>query len=44
MKKFITAAMISAFAFVVGGCNTVQGVGKDVQKAGEKIEDTAKKK
>ncbi len=44
MKKFITATMIAAFAFVVGGCNTVQGVGKDVQKAGEKLEDAAKKK
>lgn len=24
-------------------CNTVQGVGKDLKKAGQKIEDTAKK-
>jgi predicted small secreted protein len=26
------------------GCNTVKGVGQDLQKAGEKIEDAAKKK
>lgn len=24
------------------GCNTIAGAGKDVQKAGEKVEDTAK--
>ena len=26
------------------GCNTVKGMGQDIQKAGEKIEDVAKKK
>ncbi|MCF8210334.1 MAG: entericidin A/B family lipoprotein [Rhodoferax sp.] len=26
------------------GCNTVKGVGQDLQKAGEKLEDAAKKK
>jgi entericidin A len=26
------------------GCNTVQGIGKDVKKAGEVVEDAAKKK
>jgi predicted small secreted protein len=25
------------------GCNTVKGVGQDLQKAGEKIENAAKK-
>ncbi|MFN3629537.1 MAG: entericidin A/B family lipoprotein [Casimicrobiaceae bacterium] len=28
----------------LAGCNTIQGVGKDMQKAGEKIEDAARKK
>jgi entericidin A len=26
------------------GCNTIQGIGKDVKKAGEVVEDAAKKK
>ena len=26
------------------GCNTFQGFGKDLQKAGEKIEDAARRK
>jgi predicted small secreted protein len=33
-----------AVAFVLAGCNTVRGVGQDFQKAGEKIEDSTKKK
>ena len=31
-------------AFTLSGCNTVKGIGQDLQKAGEKIEDAAKKK
>jgi len=41
MKKIIT---LVAVAFVLAGCNTVKGVGQDVQKAGSAIEDAAKKK
>ena len=33
---------ILAAAFVLAGCNTVQGVGKDVQKAGNAVENAAK--
>ena len=29
---------------MLAGCNTFQGVGKDLQKAGEKIEDAARRK
>jgi predicted small secreted protein len=28
---------------VLGGCNTVEGLGKDIKKGGEAIEDTARK-
>ena len=34
------ALLIAALA-LLAGCNTFQGFGKDVQKAGEKIEDAA---
>ena len=44
MKRVTTAIVLMSFIAVTAGCNTVQGVGKDVQKAGEKIEDVAKKK
>lgn len=32
-----------AVALALSGCNTVKGVGQDIQKAGEKIEGAAKK-
>ena len=43
MKAF--AAWIALpLVLVLSGCNTVKGVGHDLQKAGEKVEDAAKKK
>lgn len=32
-----------ALVFTLCACNTVKGVGQDLQKAGAKIEDVAKK-
>ena len=40
MKKVL--ALVAA-ALMLAGCNTVQGVGKDVQKAGEAVENAGKK-
>ena len=34
---------VPALALASAGCNTVKGVGKDLQRAGQKIEDAAKK-
>ncbi len=42
--KTLTILMALTGLLVLGGCNTVKGVGQDLQKAGEKIEDAAKKK
>jgi len=39
-----TIAILLAAAFLAAGCNTVKGVGQDIQRAGEKIEDAGKKK
>lgn len=39
MKK--TAIFLIALV-TLAACNTVEGVGKDVQSAGEAVEDTAK--
>jgi len=36
--------LIVAALFVLSACNTVDGLGKDLKKAGESIEDAAKKK
>lgn len=35
------AGLMLAFAAVLSGCNTVEGAGKDVEEAGEEIQDAA---
>ncbi|MFO1264893.1 MAG: entericidin A/B family lipoprotein [Rhodoferax sp.] len=42
MKHLITLVLLST-AMLLAGCNTVKGLGQDVQKVGEKIEGAAKK-
>jgi predicted small secreted protein len=44
MKKHGLVLMALTLMLLVSGCNTVKGMGQDLQKAGEKIEDVAKKK
>ena len=41
MRRLLTLALISA-ALVTSGCNTVAGVGKDVQAAGKAVTSAAK--
>jgi predicted small secreted protein len=41
MKKL--AALFAVLA-LLSACNTMEGLGKDISKAGDKIEDAAKKK
>ena len=42
--KSVGTLLIATAMLVLAGCNTVKGVGQDLQKAGETIEDAAKKK
>jgi entericidin B len=44
MSKFLITLFSLAAVLGLSACNTVQGVGKDISKAGEVIEDAAKKK
>lgn len=41
MKKILVASIMAAF--VLTGCNTFKGFGKDVSKAGEKVTQTAER-
>jgi entericidin B len=41
MKKFATLVLA---IFVLAGCNTINGMGKDIKSAGQTIEDASKKK
>lgn len=40
-RKLAAALMLVSMAFL-GACHTVEGVGKDVESAGDSIQDTAK--
>ncbi len=40
MTRFVIAI---AAVLALSACNTIKGVGQDIQKAGEKIEGAAKK-
>jgi predicted small secreted protein len=43
MKITIFASVIVSLTVLLSGCNTVKGVGQDVQKAGSVLENAAKK-
>jgi predicted small secreted protein len=40
MKKIVSFVVVLC---VLSGCNTLQGIGKDVKKAGEVVENAGKK-
>ncbi len=42
--KVLALGMAVLLSLVLAGCNTVKGVGQDIQKAGESIENAVKKK
>jgi entericidin A len=35
--------VIAVAVLVLAGCNTIQGAGKDIKRAGEKIEEAARR-
>lgn len=43
MKRSMALLLLALFSVAtLSACNTIAGAGKDVQKAGEKVEDAAK--
>lgn len=40
MRKLLLAVMIAA-PLLASACNTIEGIGKDVQAAGKAVSDTA---
>ena len=42
VKKIFITVLLGSVALLTSACHTMQGVGKDVQKGGEKIEKSAK--
>lgn len=43
MKKLAVAMLLVSLVLVLSACNTIRGVGKDVHKAGEVVEEAASK-
>jgi predicted small secreted protein len=43
MWNMLVAAVALAVAFAVGGCNTIEGAGKDIKATGGAIEKAAEK-
>jgi predicted small secreted protein len=44
MKRLLALITLSVSLLLLAGCNTVEGLGKDIAKAGDAIEGAAKKK
>jgi predicted small secreted protein len=44
MHKLVTLLAAIAFGTLLAGCNTMEGLGKDISKAGDAIEQAARKK
>jgi entericidin B len=42
MKKFVFALLAAATLLSAVGCNTVQGIGKDIERGGEAIQRSTK--
>ncbi len=43
MKKAIALLLLVGSGIVLSGCNTMNGMGKDIERGGEKVQDAAKK-
>ncbi len=44
VKTIIGLVLGASFALGLAGCNTIAGIGKDVERAGEVVQDAAKKR
>jgi predicted small secreted protein len=41
MKKLVALFLLSVFS-VLAGCNTMEGMGRDIERGGEKIQDKSR--
>jgi predicted small secreted protein len=42
LKSLVSAALVSVAVLSLSGCNTVQGMGRDIERGGQAIEKAAK--
>jgi len=43
MKKIISVLSMMMFAFSLSACNTMKGLGQDVERGGEKVQGAAER-
>jgi len=43
MKKAFAMLLLVTSGVMLSGCNTMNGLGKDVERGGEKVQDASKK-
>jgi predicted small secreted protein len=43
MKKVFTLLLLVTSSYMLSGCNTMNGMGKDIERGGEKVQDATKK-
>lgn len=43
MKKIVSVLSIMLFALGLTACNTMKGMGQDIEKGGQKMENSAEK-
>ena len=43
LNKLVALLALAGLAVVVGGCNTIEGAGKDVKATGQAVENAADK-
>lgn len=41
VRKYSWLALLAASAFALSACNTMEGAGKDIEEAGEEIQEEA---
>ncbi len=41
LKNLITLLLLMSLGFLTASCNTMQGMGEDMEAAGEEIQETA---
>ena len=41
LQRILAALMLLGMLGAIGGCNTMEGFGKDMERGGEKIQDKA---
>jgi len=44
MIKFSAMTVLVLMVFAISGCNTMRGLGTDIEKAGKKMQNVGKKK